>query len=45
MASISKAVVTLAMAKLVETGTLAYDAPLSDYADSPRPTPVIRTSP
>ena len=35
MASISKAVVALAVAKLVETGTLAYDAPLSDYMDSP----------
>ena len=35
MASISKAVVALAVAKLVDSGTLAYDAPLSNYMDTP----------
>mgnify|MGYP002620284821 CR=1 FL=1 len=35
MASISKAVVALCVAKLVESGTLTYDAPLSAYLDSP----------
>ena len=35
MASISKGVVALVVAKLVEDGTLAYDAPLAQYLDSP----------
>lgn len=35
MASISKAVVALAVAKLVDSGALAYDAPLSSYLDAP----------
>ena len=35
MASISKAVVALGVAKLVEAGTLAYDAPLASYLDAP----------
>jgi len=35
MASISKAVVALVVAKLVEDGTLAYNAPLAQYLDSP----------
>ena len=35
MASISKGVVALVVAKLVEDGTLAYDVPLAQYLDSP----------
>ena len=43
MASISKAVVALGVAKLVESGTLTYDAPLSAYLDSPPCTRGTRT--
>lgn len=35
MASISKAVVALMVADLVEGGVMAYDAPLSSYLDTP----------